>query len=312
MPRELTQLEQEVASHPAVAYYREHGLPGLKDVLLGAAEAPSPRQAARAWEEESARVMGLVTLLAKIKRDRRSAEDDELLEDLPKVLGGESRRFLWEDLEYWQRVAAERKRHGQLKVYILVPFSRDVSWRINGYLREFLVATLGTGTTLKLKEERSLVIPHLLSCSPVGYQVVLRELTHPVILVDPPGGITRALKGMDRAWCTDRAPIALRLPRNDMTMYAGQGEGIYDFVDRPLHGCLVVSLEGIAARHRAAVMKRMRASGIRVWCSRAKDRLSFVIVKDKWGSINEIPKELYRCFSVGNSNYSPLVYMIHA
>ena len=64
-------------------------------------------------------------------------------------------------------------------------------------------------------------------------------------------------------------------------------------------------------KDRVAVLGRMVSSGIRVWRSTAEDRLSVVIIKDEWGGINEVPEELYGCFTVRDRSYSVPIYGIH-
>ncbi|MBI4098538.1 MAG: hypothetical protein HY437_00720 [Candidatus Magasanikbacteria bacterium] len=284
MPRELTQLEQEVAGHPGVAWFREHGLPTTKDVFQGAIEAPSPRQAVRAFEEESARVMGIVTLLAKIKRDAASTVDRRLLKDLPDVLFERTVRFRWEEDEFRQRVAADRRTRGQLKVYIFIPndefgkTGRECQGKIYRHLREHL------------KLEFPFRREHLLSCGFVDDQWPEYGCPQPVLLIDPPQGITEAMRGMEREWYQGE-PILITMPRNDQTMGVVENCEAHTYYDRPLAKCLVIPLEQFDATEQLKRVRQLRALGIRVW--RPKRHLRAVIIKDKWGGIDAIPEELY-------------------
>lgn len=92
MPRELTQLEQEVASHPSVVWWRgkmreNHSNRGEGSFALegdaagfffAAAQYRAPSRARKDWDVLAAHIRSLIVLMAKIARDDGSMRGNEL------------------------------------------------------------------------------------------------------------------------------------------------------------------------------------------------------------------------------------------
>ena len=166
MPRELTQLEQEVASHPSVAWWRSKmredssgrgeghfALEGdAADFFLAAAQYSAPSRAGKDWDALATHIRSLIVLMAKIARDDGPMREDEqnctdrhrgaaeeckghtLAAELYLALAVHGALFSWERDAWRQSVTARRVAKGPLNIYVFPSFGRKSECQDDGYV----------------------------------------------------------------------------------------------------------------------------------------------------------------------------------
>ncbi len=315
MPRELTQLEQEVASHPSVAWWRAkmHGgiadhregyfslSGGIAELFIDAARYQAPSRAGKDWDVLADHVRSLVVLMAKIVRDDRPMRQGEL-DCAHRNLGAtkECRRqhtlaaelfftldvprtmFSWERDAWRSAVAVRRAAKGLLNLYVFPSFGEErVCQSDGGILHEACERYFGR------------VKPEAVASDGARrehfVEIDTREqgagFEQPLVIADPPS-ISELMAEIPREVQSRRSPIHFRLPRNDRTAYAPPGEE-HDYV----LNCAYVGLFNpvrcsLAERRNAVADLRKGMRGCRVWSPVERDFRGVIVTR---GSAKRFP-----------------------
>ncbi len=315
MPRELTQLEQEVASHPSVAWWRakmRKGIGGHKeghfslggkvtDLFIGAAQYQAPSRARKDWDVLADHLQSLNVLMAKVARDSGTMRQGEL-DCAHRNLGaiGECKRqhtlaaelffmldvpcamFSWERDAWRSAVAARRAAKGLLDIYVFPSFGEEHACRSDGgILHEACERYFGRVKPEAVASDGARR-EHFVE---IDTREVGMWFEQPLVIADPPS-ISELMAEIPRDVQRRRPPIHFRLPRNDRTSYAPP-EKEHDYV----LNCAYVGLfdpvhRGLAERRSAIADLRKGMRGFHVWTPVERDFRGVIITR---GSAKRFP-----------------------
>lgn len=294
MPRELTQLEQEVASHPSVAWWRgkmredqsnrgegRFALQGhTRDFFFDAAQYQAPSRAGKDWDVLAAHIRSLIVLMAKIVRDDCPMRENELdcahrhpygvkecnrqhtlAAELYFALAIPRTMFSWERDEWRRSVAARREAKGPLNIFVFPSFGTERVCESDGAIIHEARERYFRRVKPEMFASSAAVREHFVPCDTREKGMWFEE---PMVIADPPS-ISDLMAEIPRDVQHRRPPIHFRLPRNDRTSYTHPNQE-HDF---PLN-CAYVGLfdpsrTDLTARRRAVSDLRKAMRGCRVW-----------------------------------------------